>query len=67
MTNEESFSRLLKRTNSRSLEAHSIAITRFSPGVLSDLTDNALEGQLSNEELATLLIALDLSEGHGYA
>jgi hypothetical protein len=39
----------------------------LTPGVLGDLTDNALEGQLSNEELATLLIALDLSEGHGYA
>ena len=33
--------------------------------VLGDLTDEALEGELADEELGGLLVAPDLTEGHG--
>ena len=33
--------------------------------VLGNLTDQALEGQLPDEELGTLLVATDLTESHG--
>ncbi|CAN0911056.1 hypothetical protein LINGRAPRIM_LOCUS1395, partial [Linum grandiflorum] len=33
--------------------------------VLSDLTDEALEGELADEELSALLVLADLAEGDG--
>ncbi len=48
--------RLLQRTDGRRLEAE----VRLE--VLRDLTDQALEGELPDEQLRRLLVATDLSE-----
>ena len=50
---------LLERTDGGALEAE------VGLEVLSDLTDQALEGELANEELGRLLVATDLTESDG--
>jgi len=50
------FNGLLESTNSRRLEAE------VGLEVLSDLTNQTLEGELSNEELSRLLVTTDLTE-----
>lgn len=56
---EVSLDGLLKSTDGRRLEAE----VGFE--VLSNLTDQALERQLSDEELGGLLIATDFSQSNG--
>eukprot|EP00567_Pseudictyota_dubia_P016512 CAMPEP_0197447910 /NCGR_PEP_ID=MMETSP1175-20131217/15327_1 /TAXON_ID=1003142 /ORGANISM="Triceratium dubium, Strain CCMP147" /LENGTH=79 /DNA_ID=CAMNT_0042979467 /DNA_START=241 /DNA_END=477 /DNA_ORIENTATION=- len=51
--------RLLQGEDGRSLEAQ----VRLE--VLGDLADEALEGQLADEEVSGLLVATDLAEGDG--
>ena len=58
-TNEVSLSGLLESQNSARLEAE------VSLEVLSNLSDESLERELSDEELSALLIASDLSQSHG--
>jgi hypothetical protein len=55
-TNEVSFSGFLKSTDSRGLE------TEISLEVLGDFTDQALEGQLADQEVGRLLVLADLAE-----
>jgi hypothetical protein len=50
---------LLEGTNSRGLEAE------IGLEVLSDLTDEPLEGELAAQELGRLLVATDLTESNG--
>lgn len=50
---------LLKSTDSRRLEA------KVRLEVLSDLTNQALEGQLADQELRRLLVATDFTESDG--
>lgn len=50
---------LLKSTNGGRLEAE----VRLE--VLSDFTDETLEGELANQELSGLLVATDLTESDG--
>jgi histone H3 len=54
-----SLSSLLEGKNSRSLEAE-IALE-----ILSDLTNETLEGELPDEEISTLLVPADLTKGDG--
>ena len=58
-SDEVSLAGLLEGHDSRALEAE------VSLEVLGDLTDQALEGQLADEELGGLLVPPDLTEGHG--
>jgi len=53
---EVSLNGLLKSTNGGRLEAE------VGLEVLSDLTDETLEGELSDEELGRLLVTTDLTE-----
>ena len=55
-TDEVGLARLLKSSHSRRLEA------QVGLEVLSDLADEALEGQLADEQLGALLVAADLTE-----
>ena len=55
---EVSLSSLLESHNGRSLE------TKIVLEVLSDLTDQSLEGELANQKLCTLLVLADLTESH---
>ena len=55
---EVSLSSLLESHNGGSLEAEIVL------EVLSDLTDQSLEGELTNEELSALLVLADLTESH---
>ena len=57
--NQVSLRGLLERSDGRSLEA------QVGLEVLSDLTDETLEGQLADKELSRLLVATDLTESHG--
>lgn len=57
--NEVSFDGLLERTDGRRLEAE------VGLEVLRDFTDQALEGQLADEELGGFLVATDLAESDG--
>jgi hypothetical protein len=57
--NEVGFDGLLKRTDSRALEAE----VGFE--VLSDFTDKTLEGQLSDQKFGRLLVATNLTESDG--
>jgi hypothetical protein len=50
---------LLKSEDRRSLEA------KITLEVLGDLTDKTLEGKFSDEKVSRLLVATNLSEGHG--
>ena len=50
---------LLESTDGRGLEAE------IRLEVLSNLTDQALEGQLADQELGGLLVATDLTESDG--
>ena len=50
---------LLERTDGGRLEAE------IGLEVLSDFTDQALEGQLADEELGGFLVATDLTESNG--
>ena len=50
---------LLKSTDSAGLEAE------VGLEVLSDLTNQTLEGELADEELGRLLVATDLTESDG--
>jgi len=56
---EVSLSSFLEGHNSRRLEA------KIGLVVLSNFTDETLEGQLANEELSALLVATDFTEGDG--
>ena len=56
---EVSLNGLLQSTDGRGLEA------QVGLEVLSNLTDQALEGELSDEELSGLLVATDFSESDG--
>ena len=58
-TNEVSLSGLLEGEDGRGLEAEVVLELR------SDLTDESLEGELSNEKLGALLEAADLAESDG--
>jgi len=49
----------LKGANGRTLEA------QVGLEVLGDLPDQALEGQLADQQLGGLLVTTDLSQGHG--
>jgi hypothetical protein len=62
-TREVSFCSFLKSTESRALEAQ--IPTTGASGVPSDLANKALERELADEELRALLVAADLTEGHG--
>ena len=55
---EVSLSSLLKSHNGRRLEAEIIL------EVLSDLTDQSLEGELTDQKLSALLVLADLTESH---
>jgi hypothetical protein len=77
---EVSLSSLLKGHNSRRLETK-IGLVVYDPAIISpsaakekgererptlrDFTDEALEGQLADEELGALLVATDFTEGDG--
>jgi len=56
---EVSLDGLLESTNGRALEAE------IGLEVLSNLTDETLEGELADEELSGLLITTNLTEGDG--
>ena len=56
-TNKVSLRGLLEGSNGGSLE------TEIGLEVLGDLTNEALEGQLADEELSRLLVATDLTKG----
>ena len=58
-TDEVSLGRLLQGHDRGRLEAE----VRLE--VLGDLTHEALEGELAEEEIGRLLVATDLAEGHG--
>ena len=58
-TDQVSLGGFLKGHDSRGLEAE------ISLEVLGDFTDQALEGQLPDEELSALLVTTDLTEGDG--
>ena len=58
-TDEVSLAGLLEGHDGRALEAE------VSLEVLGDLTDQALEGQLADEELSGLLVSPDLTESNG--
>ena len=58
-TNQVGLAGLLEGHDGRALE------TQVSLEVLGDLTDQALEGQLADEQLGGLLVPPDLTEGHG--
>ena len=57
-TDEVSLAGLLEGHDGRALEAE------VSLEVLGDLTDQALEGQLADEQLGGLLVSSDLTESH---
>ena len=58
-TDQVGFAGLLKSHDGGALEAE------LGLEVLSDLTDQALEGQLADEKLGALLVATDLTESDG--
>ena len=58
-SNQVSLRGLLQSHDSRALE------TQIGLEVLGDLTNQALEGQLADEELSALLVATDLTESDG--
>jgi hypothetical protein len=58
-TNKVSLGCLLKSQHSGGLEA------QVGLEVLSNLTDQALEGQLPDQELCALLVLADLTKSHG--
>ena len=58
-TNKVGLAGLLEGHDGRALEP------QVSLEVLGDLTDQALEGQLADEQLSGLLVPPDLTEGHG--
>ena len=53
------FTGFLESSNSRALEAE------VSLEILSDLTDQTLEGELADEQLSGLLVTTDLTKSHG--
>jgi len=57
-TNKVGLTGLLQGSDGGALEAE------VSLEVLSDLTDQALEGQLADEQLSGLLVSSDLTESH---
>ncbi len=58
-TNQISFSSFLEGKDSRGLES------QVSLVVMSDFSDESLEGKLSDEEISGLLVLSDFSEGDG--
>ena len=58
-TDEVSLSSLLESKDGRALEAE------IGLEVLGNLTDEALEGELADEELSGLLVLTDLTESDG--
>ena len=57
-TNKVGFRCLLESQNGAALE------TQVSLEVLSDFTNQTLEGQLSDQKLGALLVATDLTKSH---
>ena len=57
--NQVGFAGLLQSSHGRALEA------KVGLEVLSDLTHQALEGKLADEQLSGLLVATDLTESNG--
>ena len=58
-TDQVSLAGLLKSHDGRALEA------QVGLEVLSDLSDQTLEGQLADQQLSGLLVTTDLSQSHG--
>ena len=58
-TNQISLAGLLKSHDGRALES------QISLEILSDLTDQTLEGKLADQKLGGLLVSPDLTESHG--
>ena len=58
-TNQISLAGLLKSHDGRALES------QISLEILSDLTDQTLEGKLADQKLSRLLVSPDLTESHG--
>ena len=58
-THQISLAGLLKGADGCALEAE------LGLEILSDFTDQTLEGQLADEKLCALLVATDLTESHG--
>jgi hypothetical protein len=58
-TNQISFSGFLEGQDGRSLKS------KIALEILGDLTDQTLEGKLSDEEVGTLLVTTDLTKGDG--
>jgi len=58
-TNQVSLAGLLKGADGSGLESE------ISFEILSDFSDETLEGKLPDEELSGLLVSPDLTEGHG--
>ena len=58
-TNKVSLAGFLKCHHGRALE------TQVGFEVLSDLTDQTLEGQLADQQLRGFLVSPDLTKGHG--
>ena len=58
-TDEVSLRSLLEGHDGRGLE------TQVSLEILSDLTDQTLEGQLADQELSRFLVTTDLTKSHG--
>ena len=56
---EVSFNGLLESTDGRALEAE------IGLEILSDFTNETLEGELSDQELSRFLVATDLTESDG--
>ena len=57
-TNQVSFGSFLEGQDGRSLES------KITLEILGNLTDKTLEGQLSDEEVGTLLVTTDLTKSH---
>ena len=58
-TNQVGLASFLESSNSRTLEPE------VSLEILGNLTDQALEGELADEQLCGLLVSSDLTQGHG--
>ena len=58
-TDEVSFSSFLEGQDSRGLESQIVLV------IVSDFSDESLEGELSNEELSGFLVLSNFSEGDG--
>tara|TARA_B110001452_G_C15066593_1_gene372284 strand:- start:266 stop:649 length:384 start_codon:yes stop_codon:yes gene_type:complete len=62
---EEGLGRLLEGEDGVALEPDKVHVIFRSADVLRDLADEALEGELADEELGGLLVLADLTESDG--